>query len=189
MRLFRYILAYDGGRAPCVDNNLVTLATCKPQIRRGARVGDWVAGFMPRPHKRGELVYAGRVAEVVKWPEYTDRFPDRIDAVYSVTNDGAVERLDPSYHDNADAQRKDLAGPILLFDRDCSWYFGGKPISLPWELQHLAAAGRGHRVSGATDKDIETLEKWLQDGSQPGVHHMPRNPDWRFLLPKPRVAE
>lgn len=188
MRLFRYILAHDTGRAPCVDNNLVTLATCKPLIRRGARVGDWVAGFMPRPHERGELVYAGRVAEVLEWSQYSDRFSGRIDAVYAVTDEGAVGRLDPSYHDNADAQRKDLSGPILLLDEDCSWYFGGSPISLPWELQHLAAAGRGHRVSGTTAEDIVALEKWLRDGSQPGVHNVPRNPDERFLAPKQIVT-
>ncbi|WP_159089325.1 hypothetical protein [Tateyamaria sp. Alg231-49] len=180
MRCFRYILAHDSGRAPCIDQNLITLATCKPLIRRSARAGDWVAAFMPRPHERGELVYAGRVADVLEWTDYTERYPERIDAVYSILADGSVERLDPSYHDNSDAQRKDLSGPILVLDADCSWYFGRSPISLPWELQHLAAAGRGHRVSGVSTRDVEQLEKWLRDGSEPGVHHLPRTPDVRF---------
>jgi hypothetical protein len=185
MKLYRYILAHDTGRAPCVDSGRVTLATCKPLIRRGARIGDWVAGFMPRPHERGELVYAGRVAEIVDWSDYSKRCSDRIDAVYSVADGGRVERLDPAYHDDANAQEKDLSGPILLFDEDCTWYFGGSPVSLPWELQHLAAAGRGHRISGATVEDIKALEQWLRDGSQPGVHDVPRKPDQRFLAPAP----
>jgi len=180
MKCFRYILAHDSGRAPCVDQNLITLATCKPLIRRGARVGDWIAAFMPRPHERGELVYAGRVADVLEWMEYTNRYPERIDAVYNVLADGGIERLDPGYHDNSNAQRKDLSGPILVLDPDCSWYFGGSPILLPWDLKHLAAAGRGHRVSGVSTGDIKRLEKWLRDGSEPGVHNLPRTPDIRF---------
>lgn len=180
MRFYRYILAYDSGRAPCVDSEFVTLATCKPTIRRCARVRDWVAGFMPRPHERGQLVYAGRVAEVVEWPEYTKRYPNRTDAVYRVKDDGAVERLDPSYHDNANLQRKDLSAPILLFDKNCTWYFGRAPIRLPCNLQHLAAAGRGHRVAGATVEDIEAFEHWLRGNRDPGVHRVPRNPGQRF---------
>ena len=38
-RFYRYVLVSDDGVAPCVDNNLLTLATCKPLIRRTARVG------------------------------------------------------------------------------------------------------------------------------------------------------
>jgi len=46
-RFYRYILRADVGMAPCVDNGRVTLATCMPQIRATAVIGDWIAGFRP----------------------------------------------------------------------------------------------------------------------------------------------
>jgi hypothetical protein len=40
IRIFRYILKNDSGMAPCIDNGLVSLATCKPKIRASAQHGD-----------------------------------------------------------------------------------------------------------------------------------------------------
>jgi hypothetical protein len=65
-RILRYILQHDTGMAPCVDNGLVSLATCKPKIRAGARSGEWVIGFRPSPAPRGLMVWAGRVPTVSK---------------------------------------------------------------------------------------------------------------------------
>jgi hypothetical protein len=45
MRLFSYKLTHDGGFAPNPFWGILTLATCKPQIRRCKRLGDWIAGF------------------------------------------------------------------------------------------------------------------------------------------------
>jgi hypothetical protein len=44
-RLFSYKLTDDTGFAPNPFWNLLTLATCKPQIRLKKRTGDWIAGF------------------------------------------------------------------------------------------------------------------------------------------------
>ena len=40
--IWSYVVAYDEGSAPCVDNNLLTLCICKPLIRRRANIGDWI---------------------------------------------------------------------------------------------------------------------------------------------------
>lgn len=45
MRLFSYKLTHDGGFAPNPFWGILTLATCKPQIRLHKRPGDWIAGF------------------------------------------------------------------------------------------------------------------------------------------------
>ena len=41
-RIYRYVLAHDGGMAPTPRGRLITLATCKPEVRKnrsGGRLG------------------------------------------------------------------------------------------------------------------------------------------------------
>ena len=42
--LFVYVIARDFGFAPNPFHGVCTLATCKPGIRRSAKVGDWILG-------------------------------------------------------------------------------------------------------------------------------------------------
>ncbi len=177
MRLFRYILKDDNGMAPCVEGGVMTLATCKPRIRRSAEVGDWIAGFMPRPYDRGLLVYAGRVARVLDWGPYEEEFRGRKDAVYRVHPNGQVKRLLDDYHADEKRTNKDLFAPVVVFDENAFWYFGDKPERLPHRLLHLAASVRDYRVKDATEGDVNYLEKWLRSGHLPGVHGEPRDGD------------
>jgi hypothetical protein len=164
-RIFRYILATDAGMAPCAQDGLVTLATCKPQIRASAVVGDWVLGFAPAPLPRGLVAWAGRVAETLPIGEYERRFRGRRDAVYREKSDGTFRRLRPDYHPEPDAIRKDLAAGVLVFDPAASWYLGRVLRELPPGLMHLAAGGRGHRVNGREPGDTAALERWLRSQS------------------------
>ncbi len=71
MRLFSYVVARDYGFAPNPFYGVCTLATCKPDIRKVASVGDWVIGTgSSRRNKRGFLVYAMRVTEIMTFNEY-----------------------------------------------------------------------------------------------------------------------
>ena len=160
-RLYRYIIADDLGIAPCPAAGLVTLATCKPVIRRTARVGDWVLGFRPGSLERGLLLWGGRVARIMEHGEYEREYRGRPDAVYRELDDGTYERLDPTYHPTSDAMSRDLSGPVLVFDGKVSCYRWGKAVPLPVKLAHLAPAGRGHRVSGVQPGDLQLLEEWL----------------------------
>lgn len=33
-KLYSYVITIDNGKSPCYDNDIYTLACCKPQIRR-----------------------------------------------------------------------------------------------------------------------------------------------------------
>ena len=44
-RVYMYVVDRDFGFAPNPFHGVCTLATCKPAIRKGARVGDWVIGM------------------------------------------------------------------------------------------------------------------------------------------------
>lgn len=177
-KIFRYILKYDGGMAPCIDRGLVTLATCKPQIRRWTHKDDWVIGFRPLPDSRGLVVWAGRVADSKPVGAYQRQYPKRRDAIYREKENGAFERLCPEYHE-ADFD-KDIAAPVLIFDRKATWYFGDNARPLPKALMHLAAAGRPTHVRGVRTGDFELLTKWLQQFA-PGIHGKPLDDDYECL--------
>lgn len=174
-RIFRYILAHDSGMAPCIDNDLITLATCKPQVRRSARKGDWVLGFMPGGSaRRGQLVWAGIVDRKFMPDEYGRTWGGRSDAIYRKRKNGQWRSLFPAYHEDPRDREKDISSPVLLFDPSLSWYFGSTPAALLRDLEHLAPSGRGHRVNGVKDGDASALEKWLRLLGNPGVHGKPR---------------
>lgn len=146
-RIYRYILDSDGGMAPCAQNGLISLGTCKPTIRRTAKRGDWVAGFMPGTARRGQLVWAGLVTSKLSHEEYRRRFPRRRDAVYGLDESGRYESHLRGYHCSPTQQERDSSNPVLLFADNESRYMGGRSEILPDELMHLAASGRAHRVN------------------------------------------
>ena len=45
MNLWSYKITYDTGFAPNPFGGLLTLATCRPDLRRSRCIGDWIAGF------------------------------------------------------------------------------------------------------------------------------------------------
>lgn len=172
-RIYRYILETDGGMAPCAQNGLISLGTCKPAIRRTAKIGDWVAGFMPGTMRRGQLVWAGKVSEKLTHDEYRKRFSGRRDAVYGLARNGKYRSDLPGYHCDPTQQERDSANPVLLFDQTHSRYVGCEPEAMPDDLMHLAAAGIGHRVNFRRDGDLELWEDWLSQLSS--SHGEPRD--------------
>lgn len=192
IRIYRYVLAYDRGMAPNSRGGLITLATCKPEIRKTARAGDWVIGNFPSP-KNEVVAWAGKIARSLPVEHYAREYPARDDALYEVGPDGRPHRMagkHPWYHPDPDQQRKDEKGSVLIFEKDQSWYFGGNGRVLPLELHHLAARGQGHRVNLRQEGDLALLEKWLADQGPPGVHGEPRDgwdgPDGSRCGPKAR---
>ncbi len=79
MRLFSYVVARDYGFAPNPFFGVCTLATCKPNIRRTASVGDWVIGTGGASRgKCGFLVYAMHVTQTLTFNEYWNSAPLRL---------------------------------------------------------------------------------------------------------------
>jgi Nucleotide modification associated domain 2 len=179
-RILRYILQHDSGMAPCIDNGLVSLATCKPQIRASAKPCDWVLGFRPSPAPRGLVVWAGQIAESIGVGEYERRHSykrrgGRADAIYRELPNGGFERLRPDYHPGLKEFSKDISAPVLIFNPTSTWYFGKEPQMLPEHLIHLAAGGRGHRVNGLLEGDAAALQDWLESFAPAGIHNLPRD--------------
>src|SRR5579862_7115644 len=71
--VFTYVVDRDFGFAPNPFGGTCTLATCKPIIRRVARVGDWVCGMGgQRLGATGKLIFAMRVTRTLNFDEYSE---------------------------------------------------------------------------------------------------------------------
>ena len=71
VRLYSYVVARDYGFAPNPFFGVCTLATCKPEIRRLANVGDWIVGTGASAQSgRDVVVYIMRVTETMTFNEY-----------------------------------------------------------------------------------------------------------------------
>lgn len=75
MRLFSYKMTHDTGFAPNPFGHTLTLATCKPQIRRSKKQGDWIAGFTSKAltgDRVGEerLIYLMQVGKKLHLRDY-----------------------------------------------------------------------------------------------------------------------
>lgn len=70
-RVYFYVVARDFGFAPNPFHGVCTLATCKPTIRRTARVGDWVVGMGgTKLNAVGRCIYAMQVTNARTFEKY-----------------------------------------------------------------------------------------------------------------------
>lgn len=173
-RVFSYIVAHDSGFAPNPFHGLLTLACCKPGIRRSANVGDIVVGLSSKGER---VVYAAQVADVISFEEYwTDptyasrrpamesaRIIDRVgDNIYQPVSGGyrQLHSVHSKRNGPEDVGRKrtDLKGQhVLVCERFTYW--GGAGPRLPDELRFLVV-GRGYRANLTTGQ-VDTVARWF----------------------------
>ena len=60
--IFIYKMVTDNGGAPCVFRKLLSLAICKPKIRKSAKKGSLVFGFGGKRYQE-RLIYIARVTD------------------------------------------------------------------------------------------------------------------------------
>lgn len=85
--LYCYTMTHDTGFAPNPYHGVLTLATCKPLIRKYAKVGYWISGWTGNAvHDKnggidtngaGRLIYLAKVSEKLNFEEYWTRFEEK----------------------------------------------------------------------------------------------------------------
>lgn len=82
--LYCYKMTHDTGFAPNPYNNVLTLATCKPVIRRCAKKDYWISGWASNvvqgkdqkyTNKAQKLIYLAKVTDVLSYEEYWKQYP------------------------------------------------------------------------------------------------------------------
>jgi hypothetical protein len=200
VKLYSYKVVYDIGFAPNPFHGICTLATCKPRIRRGAELGDWVVGVGSAAQQtEGCLVHAMQVSQKLTFDEYweSERFqikkPDLRgslkyrygDNVYHRSVDGEWQQeqcrhsLDDGTPNPDHVVRDTSANAVLVAERFTYW--GGDGPSLPatfrdWDGADLGNPGRDHAYKIYPPKMVQAVENWISE--LPSGYQAPPA-DWR----------
>lgn len=197
MKAYSYVVARDHGFAPNPFYRYCTLATCKPEVRKRAVVGDWVIGWGAAADRASQrLVYAMRVDEKLHFNEYWN---SKIFQCKKPVMNGSLKQMygDNIYHfvdsesrwvqadshhsledgtENEVNKDRDLKSEHVLMSSHF-WYFGGKPIEVPTAFKETAegicCTGRGHRTT-RDERLILQFIGWLEGEKPCGYHADPR---------------
>lgn len=197
MRLFSYIVARDYGFAPNPFFGYCTLATCKPQIRAKATVGDWIVGTGAKGNYNlaGHLVYAMRVEEAFDFNHYwcDHRFrrkrPVLNGSLKQVYGDNIYHRrgtqwMQANSHHSLDDGKpndrnidRDTSADRVLVSREFL-YFGAGAVLIPKRFRRydktgedLCCSTQGHRI--LSGKLAETFSEWLGKIGPWGLRGLP----------------
>ena len=202
MRLYSYVVKRDYGFAPNPFFGTCTLATCKPDIRGTASVGDWIVGTGSRTQKRqGHLVYVMQVAEEMTFNQYwTDvRFqlkkPNLCgsikqafgDNIYVRGHDGRWDQRN-SHHSVDDGSpnqnniRRDTKADKVLIGGSYA-YWGGSGPEIPsrfrdWRGHDICKFGPGHKCHFPRDM-VHAFVAWFKGLDERGFLDEPL--DWNGL--------
>ena len=184
MRIHTYVIATDAGSAPNYDRPFVTLAVCKPRIRRKAEIGELVLAFAGKevnPTEPHSVVWAGVVTEKMSFAEYWNdrRFASKKpnksehpDNFYRPV-DGGLLWVPNSVHE-PEATNHDTGGKFVL-GFSPSWRFGAHGPLMPSEFGLRMMVGRrGERVAELPEPEWKRLRAWL-DGNSPEVTSLPQS--------------
>lgn len=143
--LYCYKMTHDTGFAPNPYKGVLTLATCKPTIRRCAEKGFWISGWtsnlvLGKNNKKYQfsdatqkLIYLAKVADKMSiaeyWEMYKEKRPagvdDMGDNIYKPIKgkDGEFEQLPNGGGHNEKNKQHDLSGKNVLICEEF-YYFG-----------------------------------------------------------------
>lgn len=182
-RVYIYVVDRDFGFAPNPFHGVCTLATCKPVIRRTAKVEDWVFGVGgARLDATGRCVFAMRVTSIMTFDEYWAdpklrmKRPVRNGSRVTMVGDNIYHRDSPqspwiqedSHHShpdgsmNTDNLERDTATNRVLLSRHYCYFGSAAPEIPPPILDALPYRNcRSHRAYEETTARI--LLAWLHD--------------------------
>jgi len=184
MKCFSYIIARDYGFAPNPFGLYCTLATCKPDIRNQAVIGDLIVGTgSVKYNAKNKLVYAMYVDDKITFDEYWKdkkyEYKKPIlngslkqmygDNIYHFSSKRNVWLQANSHHSKPDGStnmynlKRDLKSKNVLISQHF-WYFGKIAPTIPSKLNDICIKGRGYKSSFTPDL-INEFIKWLNNYS------------------------
>lgn len=183
MEIFSYVITHDSGFAPNPFGGILSLATCKPKIRKSANIKDCVVGTGSKSGiGNGMLVFAGIISEILELADYGnstifgfkipkvrgDWWEKHGDNIYYLKNSEWVQRR--NIHHGLKDMGHDLGGINVLLCRDY-WYFGDSAVIIPDHLDAIVKRGPGHKR--IKDKAlVNYFLSWLE-GFPKGINGRP----------------
>lgn len=154
MTLWIYKQTHDNNFAPHVSREILSLACCKPNIRKRARHGDWVMSVAGKTNtfgaEYGQLVSLFEVQELLDFAEYASSpmYTSRDDNLFEVNRYSGELVAKPNllHHATIDAQETDLSGLKVLVSRRFRYFPGATG-------PHLARIGAAEFITQLRDYD------------------------------------
>lgn len=184
MKVYSYVVARDYGFAPNPFFGICSLATCKPLIRKHAKVGDWIIGTGSKGYGlEGKLAYAMKTSETLTFDEYWNdpRFSQKKpnlkgsfkqaygDNIYHRNEKTGKWLQENSHHSHSDGLsnaaniRHDTQAPRVLLATEYA-YWGGSGPPIPAQFRQRRAnvcCHRGHKCNFPNDF-VVSLVKWIE---------------------------
>ena len=183
MKVYSYVVARDFGFAPNPFHGYCTLATCKPQIRKNAAIGDIIIGIgsgAKGSAYKDRMIFAMRVSEILTFDEYwvDPKFQVKKpfmsgskkqmygDNIYHTSPETGEMVQEFSHHSLEDGStnyknyNRDVPGEKVLVAEQF-WYFGNQAIEIPSSLSCLSEVKRGHQVWKGQDFYC-AVSAWLE---------------------------
>ena len=201
MRLVSYKMTHDSGFAPNPFHGYLTLATCKPGIRRSGsrRVGDWIAGFTSAALcgdavGRERLVYLMRADEIIPLGEYfvDPRFAAKIPRKGSPdtvrrAGDNIYRSRVPSPRDGNDFEQvpndchppeskdHDVSGRNVLVAHPGNYfYFGRDALTVPAHVRPDVPPGQsGYGKGTGNPRRVADFVAYVQGHFDPSLPEYP----------------
>lgn len=163
-KLYSYKMARATGFAPNPYFGVLTLATCKADLRQVIRSDDWMAGWTSKSLAKchdnpGEerLVYLARVTRKLTYADYWAQHPEKRpdlsdkkadarhgDNIYepSPTQPGAFIMHANSHRISEEKQAKDLRGQYVLVCEEFYYFSPASPLEVPAPIRPCIPKGQ-----------------------------------------------
>ena len=192
LKMWSYRIVHDKQFAPNPFKGVLTLATCKPLIRRSkeSESGVWLAGFAAysvkdglRPKKGRELlIYLAKISEVMTMQDYWKEYPQKRaqkcgeefeeyygDNIY----DENLHLANDNHHKDWDFKR-DISGKNVLICKEFYYFAPDSRLVVPNEFDELVYKRRGQTLVQNNDliqKFIDYVRSCAKDdfGKQQGI--------------------
>lgn|SRR5262249_17340783 len=157
-RIYFYKLTADNGGAPCVRYGTLSLAICKPMIRKTAKEGDLIFGFAANSlHHDNRLIYVACVTKRLAGGEYykNSRYSRRPDCIYRLSGTRFVWKRNSAYHGPESVyhdlgQHPGYSRANVLLSRDFRYFGAGGSAQYKSRFPRVRRAverlGQGARV-------------------------------------------
>ena len=196
IRLFSYKMTHDTGFAPNPFHGVLTLANCKPLMRKTKKIDDWIAGFTSKAlngDKVGKerLVYLMKVTDKITYEKYWNdsiyksKKPDLSsyktidkagDNIYKPIKKNPKFNIDFEQIKNMNHNEKDkdldLKGENVLIS-NCFYYFGASPIKLEKSIRPKTPKNSSSQGVLTSEVKAEEFIKFIQNNYEAGIVNLP----------------
>lgn len=188
MKLISYRVTHDNKFAPNPFFNVLTLATCKPAIRRSSNVecGDWLVGWTAASSKKyatpvgkEKLIYLACISKIIPtaqyWSDYPQKRPDVLkgkdspefygDNIYKPddSSSSGFSLVKNPFHRKEKNMIKDLSGKNVLICPEFFYFGAENALTVPDEIRKdFNQVFRGHKYF-YDENDIHKLIEFVNE--------------------------